>query len=130
MLARLVPVALAALGLYQIALGVVMLAAPSDFYDAIGPFPPYNAHYTRDAGTFTLALGIPLVVAAWRPSWRVPALAAALAQYVLHAGNHLADIDAAEPGSSAGVVDFVSLTITALVLLALLADSVRKERAP
>jgi len=68
---------LAILGAYQLALGTFMIVAPGTFFEKIGPYGIQNDHYTRDAATFTLALGLVLLIAAWRPGWRAPAIAGA-----------------------------------------------------
>ena len=76
-------------GAYYLVLGLWQAIAPGPFYDAIGPFGPRNDHYTRDAATWSLALGVALLLADRRPSWRVPVLALATLQSALHAINHL-----------------------------------------
>lgn len=114
MASRLKPL-LAFIGAYQVALGTFMVLAPGSFFDQIGPYGPQNDHYTRDAGTFTIALGLVLLIAAWRPRWRVAAIAGALFQYVLHAVNHLADIGAADP-ERLGPINFALLALGAGLL--------------
>ncbi len=116
---RLVPAGLAAFGIYNLAQGVFMAAAPATFFDEIGPFGVQNDHYIRDLATFYIALGAALLVAVRRRSWRVPALALALLQFALHAVNHLIDIDEAD-SSWLGVADFVALVVGAVLLLGLL----------
>src|SRR2546423_6133901 len=81
----------------QLAVGAFMAIAPGAFHDDIGPYGPTNDHYTRDNATFTLALGVAMLVAAQRPRWRGPVLGLALLQDRLHAINHLADISKADP---------------------------------
>ena len=68
-----------------------------------------------DVATWYLALGGALLVAVRRESWRVPVLALALGQYVLHSVNHLVDVGEADP-SWLGPADFVSLTLGAVLL--------------
>jgi hypothetical protein len=76
-----------------------------------------------DVATFYLALGAAQLVAAQRPSWRVPVIALAFAQSALHAINHLIDIGEADP-SFLGPVDFFGLlAATALLGWMLLAAS-------
>ncbi len=103
------------LAVVQLALGTLMLVAPTTFFEQIGPYGVQNDHYIRDGATFTLALGLVLLISARRPSWRVAAIAGALFQYVLHALNHLADIGAAEP-EALGPLTFVLLALGAAVL--------------
>jgi len=106
---------LIALGAIQLALFVWMVASPESFFDAIAGFGERNDHYIRDAALFPLAIGVGLLVAAWRPEWRVPALAIAAVWYLAHAVNHLVDIGDADPGW-VGPFDFVLLLASGLVL--------------
>jgi hypothetical protein len=111
----------------HVALGAWQLSAPGSFFDAIGPFGTSNAHYTRDVGTFTLALGIAFAIAyRWR-AWRPGVVGYAFLQYLLHAGNHLADIDAAHP-KPLGPIDFALLSATCVVLGWMLAQVLRQAR--
>ncbi len=121
-------VVLVALAIGHILLGAYMLADPESFFREIGPFGVRNDHYTRDTGTFELALGIGFAVAARRRAWRLGVVGYALVQYVLHTINHLIDINKAHP-HSAGPLDFVSLAVTAAVLGWLLVRVVRDQRA-
>lgn len=110
-----VVVGLAVFAFVQIGLAVLMVASPHSFYSDIGPFGSYNGHYIRDVSSFYGALGIGLVVALRRVSWRVPVLALATLQYGLHSLNHLFDIGRAHP-AWAGYFDFVSLLAAAAML--------------
>lgn len=110
----------------DIALGAWALIDPGSFFRHVGPFGTSNAHYTRDAGTFQLSLGVALAIAYFRPRWRVGAVGYAFLQYAFHALNHLADIDKAHP-HRAGPLDFVSLAIGAAVLAWLLAKVLRER---
>lgn len=73
------------------------------------------------------SLGVAMAVAVFRRSWRVGVLGYAALQFAFHALNHLVDIGDADP-QSVGVLDFVGLTIGALVLGWLLARAAREER--
>src|SRR5688572_25699822 len=46
------------LGLYLIALSLLMLVSPGTFFSEIAPFGAQNDHYIRDGATFQLALGV------------------------------------------------------------------------
>lgn len=109
----------ASLAATVVGLGLWMLLAPRSFYDALGPFGPFNGHYVRDVSTWHLAFGGALAVAVLRSSWRVPLLAFALAQFALHAVNHVVDAGEADP-TWVGTFDAVSLGLGALLLLGLL----------
>ena len=119
-----VGVLLAAQGAILIGLSVIMLVEPGTFFEAIGPFGERNDHYTRDAATFQLALGVLAIVAARRPILRMVTIAVLALQFLLHLVNHLVDLDEAVP-RSVGVVDAVALAL-GLVLLAWMALLERK----
>jgi hypothetical protein len=112
---------------YHLALAAFMAIAPHTFYTAVGPFGPANDHYIRDTATFNAALGVALLIAARRPSWRVPVLAVVAIQFVLHTLNHLLDIGEAHP-AWVGYFDFASLAAATALLLWLLALARRQAR--
>jgi hypothetical protein len=112
----------------QLALGLFMAISPHVFYKAIGPFGAYNGHYIRDVSSFYCALGVGLLLAVRRTSWRVPVLALASIQYALHALNHLLDIGKAHPAWN-GYFDFFSLAAAAVLLVWLWRLAAREQRA-
>jgi hypothetical protein len=120
--------ALLGLGAYLAGLSILMLISPSTFHSTLGPFGALNDHYTRDAATFQLSLGVLALVAAQRPSWRLPALLVLTMQFGLHALNHLADITEADP-RWVGPADLVGL-IAATVVLGWLLVRLRREEPP
>ena len=107
--------ALLVLAAYQVGLGGLMALAPATFYELLGPFGPYNAHYVRDTAAWELALAAAAFAAAARAAWRVPVLVLALVHAVLYALNHLLDIGEADP-ASVGVFNFGALLALAAVL--------------
>ena len=115
----------------HVGLGAWQLVSPGSFFDTIGPFGSSNPHYTRDVGTFTLALGVAFAIAYARPAWRLGVVGYALFQYAFHAVNHLADIDKADP-KAMGPIDFAAIALTAVLLAWMLARIVgdRGARAP
>src|SRR2546421_3543119 len=66
---------LVVLGALNAASGALALIAPDTFFDQIGRYGVENSHYVGDVGAFVLAFGIAVLMAAWRPSWRVPGVA-------------------------------------------------------
>jgi hypothetical protein len=110
----------------HVALGAWQLISPGSFFDVLGPFGASNHHYTRDVGTFTLALGVAFAISYRWPSWRVGVVGYALFQYAFHAVNHLADIGDADP-ERMGPIDFVALALTAPVLGWLLVQVARER---
>jgi uncharacterized membrane protein len=89
---------LRALGTVQLGLGGWIALAPASFFASVAPFGARNDHLLRDLSTVLLALGVGALVAATRPTWRVPVLAITLLQFTLHTLNHLLDLGRAEPG--------------------------------
>jgi presenilin-like A22 family membrane protease len=106
---------LIAFGVGQLVLGLLLWLTPGFFYDQIGPYPPRNDHYMADLATFYLALGAVALVSVSRERWRVPVLTLAVAQYALHALNHLIDIGGSEP-RWVGPANFVALLLTTVLL--------------
>jgi hypothetical protein len=125
---RAVPAGVAALAATNLVLGLWMVLAPRSFYDAIGPFGPYNAHYVRDVSTWQLAFGGALAVAVRRPSWRAPLLGFAVLQFGLHTLNHVVDIGDADP-RWVGVFDAVTLGVTTVLLAGLFRGALEQEGA-
>ena len=125
---RALPAGVAALAATELALGLWMAVSPRSFFDAIGPFGPYNDHYVRDLATWYLAFGAALAVAVRRPSWRAPLLGLAVVQFGLHTVNHLIDIGDADPGW-VGVFDAVTLGLTTLLLAGLFRGALEQEGA-
>lgn len=110
----------------ELATGAWQLIAPGSFFHNVGPFGVSNEHYTRDGGTFTLALGVVLAIAYFRPAWRLGAVGYAFLQFVFHSINHLVDIDKAHPRRY-GPLDFASLAVGAVVLGWLLRQVLRQR---
>jgi hypothetical protein len=114
-------------GITQLAVGLFLAAAPGAFFDAIGPFGTRNDHYMRDLATFYIALGVAGLVAVRRPGWRVPVLALATIEFVLHAINHLADIGETDPTWN-GPATFAAVAASAVLLGWMLRVAAREER--
>ena len=129
-LERFVPIGVALLGAVQALTGLVMLADPGFFYEEIASFAPQNDHFIRDIGTYNVAIGFGLLWSVRAPSWRLPLLAMGLVQYVLHAVNHLADIDATVE-SAHGPANFAAVAIGAgFVALLIYAEASRRRSGP
>jgi hypothetical protein len=119
-------VVLYALGASQLALAAWMVVSPGSFFDAIAGFGSQNDHYIRDAATFPFAIGVALLIAAARRSWRFPVLVVSAVWYLAHAINHLVDIGESDP-DWVGPADFVSLLVTGLLLAGLAAYVARED---
>ena len=105
---------LVVLGVVQVASGALALIAPGTFFDEIGRYGVENQHYVGDVGAFVLAFGIAVLVAAQRPSWRVPVLALGALWSGLHVVNHVFDVGEAR-SDARGVFDAVYLGIVGLL---------------
>ncbi|KAA0112488.1 hypothetical protein [Mycolicibacterium sp. P9-22] len=56
-------IALLVFGIYSVAVGVFMLAAPGVFFDTLGAFGARNDHYIFDNASFELPLGLLMLAA-------------------------------------------------------------------
>jgi hypothetical protein len=106
---------LVALGAYHLALGALMTIAPGTFFEELAAYGVQNDHYIRDNATFNLALGVVMLVAVRRVSWRVPVLAFAALQYGLHVINHAVDVGESDPGWI-GPFNLVSLALIGVLI--------------
>jgi hypothetical protein len=113
--ARALPPLLLVFGVVQLVLGLALWLAPGTFFEEVGPYGARNDHYMGDLATFYLALGAASLVAVVRSRWRVPVLAVALVQYVLHSLNHLIDVGEADPGWL-GPANLIAVAATAVLL--------------
>jgi hypothetical protein len=111
----LVAVGLVAFAVIQLGLALLMAASPHSFYEVVGPFGAFNAHYIRDVSSFYGAIGVGLLLAVGRISWRAPVLAVTTIQYALHSVNHLIDIGKAHPAWT-GYFDFFSIAAATMLL--------------
>jgi hypothetical protein len=107
---------------------VWFLVDPDSFVDTLADYGSADHHFLRDLGTFQAAMGVALLVAAGRPSWRVPVLFAALVQSAFHTINHLFDISGTDP-SWQGPFNFFSLLLLTLTYAYLIQEAGR-EREP
>src|SRR5919106_6267239 len=90
---RTLRIVMLAIGLFHVLLGGWQFLAPASFFEHVGRYGAENTHYVGDVGSFTLAIGIALLLAVGRPSWRGPILYLPAIWYALHTVNHLFDID-------------------------------------
>ena len=118
---------LIAFGAYHVVTGLLAMVAPDTFFGDIGRYGAENSHYVGDVGAFTLAAGIALIVAAYRPSWRVPILGLAAFWYGLHAINHAFDTDEAR-SDARGWLDTGLLALGACLAAYLASVAARLQR--
>jgi hypothetical protein len=112
---RALPGLLAVFGAAQIVLGVLLWSVPGTFFEEIGPYGSRNDHYMGDLATWYLALGAASLMAVRSVRWRVPVIAVALIQYVLHSVNHVIDVGEADP-EWLGPANLAALAVTAALL--------------
>jgi hypothetical protein len=110
------------LGVGHLALGLWLALSPGTFFRSFGGFGPGNDHYVRDVATLYLALGLVLLAAARRPSWRAPILLFAILQYGFHLINHVIDVADSHP-AWVGPADVVALALVEVVLIFVLRAS-------
>lgn len=106
---------LGVLAAYLLVTGALALIVPDTFFDQIGNYGVENEHYVGDAGAFTFAYGLVVVVAIIQPSWRVPVLAVGAAWFLVHALNHAFDVGQAR-SDARGIADTVLLALGGLAL--------------
>jgi hypothetical protein len=116
-----------AFGVFTLALGVWAMVDARSFFDNIGHFPPYNAHFVHDVGAFQIGIGVALLCAlAWRDDAILVALGGAAAGATAHEIAHIVDSDRGGRDS-----DPFTLGIIAVILLAVFAWRLRERlRSP
>jgi hypothetical protein len=119
-------VALALIGVINVALGTLALIAPDTFFDQIGKYGVENSHYVGDVGAFVVAYGIGVLVSIRLPSWRVPVLYLGAIWFGFHALNHAFDTGEAR-SSARGWVDTAYIAALGLLLVYLARVSARLD---
>ena len=111
---RAVKPGLVAFGLYGVITGAWSLFAPGSFYDEVALYGAENSHFLGDLGSFSLPIGVMMLLAVARPAWRVPLLILGAAWFGVHSLNHFADIGEARTDAR-GTVDALLLLGGALI---------------
>jgi hypothetical protein len=125
--ARYVELTLIVFGVYSVLVGLFMFVAPGTFFGTLGDFGARNDHYIFDNATFEFPLGLMMLAAARRPSWRVPALAFGTLHWGLHALSHIIDTHHAA-GESIGWLEAGGLVVTtALLAIALRVSAIAEK---
>jgi hypothetical protein len=114
-------------GALNLALAAVLIFAPGTFFDEFADYGVQNDHYMRDVGTAYVGLGVAMLLAASRPSWRAPILWMAVIWTAAHALNHLWDVDAAHTGW-VGPVNLALIALSAVLYAWLAVIAGRAER--
>lgn len=93
--------------------GVWAFVSPATFFESVANFPPYNAHFLRDAGAFMVGLGAAVAAALRWSGVLFVALAATAVAGWLHVVSHV--VDRAQGGS---MRDTIGLAVFAAVVSA------------
>jgi predicted anti-sigma-YlaC factor YlaD len=105
-------------GILYIFSGVTLLFTPAWFLESVGTFPPFNRHYMGDAGSFVLALGIGLLLAAREPMRQRLMVAVGLIGTLVHTVNHgYGDLALAELPTAEVARDLLPLVVYAVLLV-------------
>jgi hypothetical protein len=99
--------------IFWVVTGLWAFSSPASFYDAVATYPPYNPHFIRDIGAFTLGLGGGLALGLWVRD----ALAAVLGGSAVGGGFHVAAhvIDREQGGSLADTLGLAALAVAFVV---------------
>lgn len=116
---RMITTAIAALGATFTAVGLWAAVHAPSFGRTVADFGPRNDHLVHDYAAASLAVGLALLVAAYRTAWRVPVLTVAALWNGFHTVSHVVDHDeASSPALGTAVV--VLLVGATVVLVALM----------
>jgi uncharacterized protein YjeT (DUF2065 family) len=77
--------------LFFVVNGLWAFAFPRSFFNNVAPWSPYNEHFLRDAGSFSLGVGVALVMLFVRQRSGICALAGAAVAAAAHAVSHVID---------------------------------------
>jgi hypothetical protein len=103
--------------------GVWAFVAPRSFFDTLATFEPYNAHFIRDIGAFSLGIGVAGLVSALRTRPVVVGLTGLSVFQGVHVLSHIVDRHAGgRPG-----VDIPALGLLAALTVAVLVIAVRQR---
>ena len=97
--------------------GLVLLSAPGFFYRTLADFAPFNRHFMGDAGAFTVALGIGLLLTLANPAAHRLLIGIAALGNTVHVFNHLYDDIIVDGGN---VRHLLTNTVPLLVMSVLL----------
>ena len=111
------------LGLFNLANGLWMLAAPADWYEhlpaGVPDTGPLNLHFVRDIGAAFTTIGVAFCVTAPRARERRAVVLAAGLFAVLHALIHVADLLAGRLPYEHWLIDLPGVFVPAIFLAVL-----------
>ncbi len=119
---RVVQATLALIGLNHLVVTLLTFVAPMWFFNNVGYFPPFNAHYLADIGAYNLPLGVGLLIAVSDPVRHRVLIGLAASGNLAHAFSHLRDFHLHLPPHMpvvVGVTQQLSILAMGLILLAI-----------
>jgi hypothetical protein len=106
--------------------GLALLLLPQNFY-TIADFPPFNRHYMGDAGVFSFAIGLGLLLAVRQINQNGLLIGAAAVGNALHVLNHLYDDLLVDGGNLDHLLtNTLPLLVVTLLLIWLWAGTLRR----
>src|SRR5688572_20372376 len=106
------------MGALNTIIALLILFVPVWFFEKVGNFPPFNRHYMGDAGTFLLAIGIGLLLAARDPMKHKLTVGVGLLASALHTLNHLYDAIIGGSSIAHAFTDLAPLVLFVIILAA------------
>lgn len=107
---------LAAIGFF-LGLGLWQFVSPRSFYDVLATYPPFNAHFLRDGGAFTIGIGIGLLAGRGWTDGLAVGLAGAAAASLMHALSHFIDAGAGGRPTDPWLLTGLAAVVTVGVVL-------------
>lgn len=130
---RWIKIALWILGAITLINGLEMLFMPATWFFRIVPgvpeTGPFNAHLVGDGGTFFIAVGIGLLIAATDPRRHLSAIIVAAIAGFLHAGLHVYSHEAGLLSLDHLGVEFVGIYLPTLILIVICVFLMSSARA-
>jgi hypothetical protein len=105
------------MGVLNTLIALLILFAPAWFFANVGNFPPFNRHYMGDAGTFLLAIGVGLLLAARDPIKHKLTVGVGILASALHTLNHLYDAIIGGEGIMHWLTDLGPLVLFVIILV-------------
>jgi hypothetical protein len=116
-------------GLSLFAPALLLLVTPAWFYIALADFPPFNRHFMGDAGAFSLALGIGVLLAVRQPYAHRMVIGLAALGNGVHVLNHLYDDLIIDGGNLRRLLTNTGpLLLTSMLLMVVWGNLRRKEK--
>ena len=103
---------LAGVGFF-VGLGLWEFVSPRSFYEVVAVYPPFNAHFLRDGGAFSMGIGAGLLAAPKIRDGLAVSLIATAAGSLFHALSHFIDADLGGRATDPWVLFLFALVVSA-----------------